>query len=200
MTPLPQNTLPLATTSPFTRWSHVVSRDAGDWARSFDRAARHASGWTGTGDARKSDAMQQPLPARLLRTSATGLRLSEVLHPSPVPLTCSSPEATPAFRLLATVAPRSLSVSSNEEVQPERHSVQRPRTDPSSRTPLRVHVEQDGAGLAVWLGLDRSLGSDVIAALTRSLRSSSIGGRSVTSLVCNGHTVFALPRKTKETP
>ena len=200
MTAVPQHTLPLATTSPFTPSARVTASDHADWSGTFDRALKgiRAEGVHGqharTVPAPMLEHRMSPAPTTLLAQHAglpPSTPASQVMHPAgeDVKPGCASAGASQ----MSTMGARLPDAPDAEPAQSRPPAQRLARQEENA--PVRVHVEQHPEGLAIWIGADATLDSDAVAAMLATLRSAHPH-----TLVFNGRTVYASPRPPKENP
>ena len=211
------DTLPLATTSPFTPRSRPLDGGHAGWARALAQAsdatapaqgrpegctpaAQARAAWAAIGKPPEfpgADAVSRALPPERaagrvalqtpFATNAMGALPTHVVEPQGDPWVATASRMKPT----AGEEPRA-------DACPSRPA---PRGDypRAPQAPVRVHVEQRAGGIAVWLGMDRSAVCDV-GALLAQLRAARGAGPPLVSFTCNGTTVYARPAGHKENP
>lgn len=211
------DTLPLATTSPFTPRSRPLDGGHAGWARVLAQASdatapaqgrpegctpasRARAAWAAIGKPPElpgADAASRALPSggtagrvalqTPFATNAVGALPTQVVEPQ------GDPWAAIASRMKHTAG------------KEPRADACRPRPalcgdyPRPPQPPVRVHVEQRAGGIAVWLGMDRTAACDV-GALLAQLRAARGVGPPLVSFTCNGTTVYARPAGHKENP
>ena len=203
MTSVPQHTLPLAMTSPFTPSARLPASDPGHWGQTFGRALQGIP----VGPAAPVNLVvslpPSAQPALLVQRAgvAPSTTASQVVHPNAEDgkLACASAgsgqvsvSGNPTTCALLPAAP-------DAEPAPSRPPTQCParQNDP---TPVRVHVEHHPDGLAIWIGADATVGTNAVTSMLFTLRSAQPNTGPIASLVVNGRTVYANTRPPKENP
>jgi hypothetical protein len=205
-----RNTLPLSTTPAFTPGLRLPRADATHWARALETAAAPSEPLHGPG-------LGGALPADAARSPATGLA---PLSGSPPGLRdCiqhargaslgsgraagfDEPARSPSVQPVpfAARATADMSESPSDGSAPERPARRPLSTGASETAPIRIHIEQQPGGLALWLGVDAQFGGKALAAMLQDLQQQCRGRLLIASIVCNGATVYAPTSSSKELP
>jgi hypothetical protein len=209
---MPLHTLPLATTTPFTPWGRPAEQDAKGWTQALALAA--SASLPPQGSCGPNGQSGQAQPAALCVPPRASRERHAIFHPAGAPFeaavtSCAHPGAEPVALQpedadhRAQIAPesgapaRTLPDSADEtpDVHPGRPCPAQSAN--SDRSPVRIHVEQHAAGLAVWLGVDGgAVTSARVAAALDRLRTDA----RIVSLVCNGIPLHDRSRLPKEAP
>jgi hypothetical protein len=150
-----------------------------------------------------STASASTASASTLGPSTSGTA-SSVVSPQAAAPKLASPAGTlpPPTASIPVVPGRSTDAPGDEPVDPPRARSTAPPTEvraAAPRAPVRVHVDRQEEGCAVWLGVDR--GAEHLARqIVGQLASSRPGALPVLAVVCNGTPVYARPRIPKENP
>jgi hypothetical protein len=195
MVTVPQQTLPLSTTSAMTMWrERADAAGAASWQSQLHRAAGRAEGL------QLAHPDFQPAATATVRTSgpcaaADQPRIGMQAPVGPcVQVDGESPTAAVhpqlGFREAATPVR-----SSSEARAPDRPARSVPSAVPAAPDPgPHVHVERNASGVAVWIGCSGSLEQTqrrVAGVLTQLRQEAAAAGEHVRLLVCNGSTVYA---------
>lgn len=221
MKAVPHSTLPLATTSPFTPSGRSGRKDPQGWTQAFLGAAKSDAGRADTtppavgesprvasGGSPSHSAATPLLPldrsaSSLPAARVTGLTVSATRIALAATRSDADSQHDGPAALAAPVQGSSQSRREKEApAQTPRPASPRPQrsgeADPPA--PIRVHVEHQAGGVAVWLGIDRRVACDCLHALIAGLRSPMRGAPTVVSLTCNGAAVFSRSPNHKDIP
>ena len=196
MKAVPQHTLPLATTAPFTRWSHAPALRPGAWSDTLEQAWRAGDGMLAARPDTHAEGPRQP------GDQAGAASRNVRLQPGVVTSAAARHALAPRFPMaLGNTADPSLAsppapVNSLEEADdepqapPARPGAARSRAsrEGADVPPVRVHVEQQADGVAVWLGVCAGVDARTVASVLASLRHALPGG--LTRFTCNGLTIY----------
>lgn len=90
---------------------------------------------------------------------------------------------------------------SDQEPAPTMDATQRGATRPAEdRAPVRMHIEHQGDGVAIWIGCDARVSPIHVAALLEAVKSQCAVTAPVVSVVCNGTPVYARNHHPQESP
>ena len=200
MNALPEHTLPLATTSPFTRWGHASLPAPGNWSKALDHAQSAGTGafaLQGEGRGRNPASHEvppgHPGPLRAVQATSLAARVGTQAIDSGKECPGDADRGwmgalQPVCAAAASHAdPNDPSLEQVEQCGSRGHP---PTRAAPERPSLRVHVEQHADGAAVWLGVPATFNARSAASVCAALRQLALGGLPLARLTCNGRSVY----------
>lgn len=213
MKTVPHRTLPLSTTSPFTpRGQHPVV-DSRAWTRAVAQALYGAAlGNDGAPSPMASRAPQAVPTAPDGRAGMDAPRIASLAaagcshqHSGAMPASIAMSKQAHGHSqhpVCEARAPTGAPAAAPDEAAPTKPSQtsRAPRRAPASQPPVRVHVEQQAHGLAIWLGVDRSVAPASLGPLLAQLRWPAGAGPHIVALTCNGTPLHPRSSSEREIP
>ncbi|MBC5785103.1 hypothetical protein H8N03_19305 [Ramlibacter sp. USB13] len=202
MNAVPQNTLPLATTSALTPSRPASAGSAAGWRKTLEDA-----GLAGRQEGAAQTEQRAPhgVSGSVLHARA-GARTAAVLamHArGTLPAFSQYGEAGAAPQVPPAVpqgAPNTAPRECDRPQPPERTAppvTPRRLVQPAS---IHVHVEHHADGIAVWLGVPAAANAISATAMVAALREAAPPGLKLARLTCNGRSVYERPEPFQESP